>query len=135
MKSSRERKLYVSKDLDHLKDRISEINNFIDLCNKELSIKEDCSYKIYFVSDRSKHGIKTTAFYDPQNNIIKIYAKNRAIVDVLRSLAHEMTHMMQQEEGLIRGPVKDEGGFHEDQANAKAGLIVKRFIKITGIDF
>ena len=46
-----------------------------------------------------------------------------------------MTHMMQQEEGLIRGPVKDEGGFHEDQANAKAGLIVKRFIKITGIDF
>jgi hypothetical protein len=57
------------------------------------------------------------------------------IMDSLRSLAHEMTHMMQNETGLITGPVKDEGGFHEDQANAKAGLIVKRFIKRTGIDF
>ena len=28
--------------------------------------------------------------------------------------------MMQDEQGLITGPVQDAGGFHEDQANAKA---------------
>jgi hypothetical protein len=129
------RKLYISEDLADLLNNVKLIADFIDRCNNELSIDEECDYSIYFVDDRNKHGIKTTAFYDPRDNTIKIYAKGRMIIDCLRSLAHEMTHMMQQEKGLITGPVKDEGGFHEDQANAKAGLIVKRFIKQTGIDF
>ena len=129
------RKLYISENLTDMVENVSMISDFIDRCNNELSIDEECSYRIYFVDDRKKHGIKTTAFYDPRDNTIKIYAKGRMIIDCLRSLAHEMTHMMQQEKGLITGPVKDEGGFHEDQANAKAGLIVKRFIKQSGIDF
>lgn len=129
------RKLYISENLPNIIENISIISDFIDRCNDELSIDESCNYDIYFVDDRKKHGIKTTAFYDPSNNTIKVYAKGRMLIDCLRSLAHEMTHMMQQEKGLIRGPVKDEGGFHEDQANAKAGLIVKRFIKQTGINF
>jgi hypothetical protein len=59
-----------------------------------------------------------------------IYAKNRAFVDVLRSIAHEMTHMMQDELGLLEGGnIRDAGGFHEDQANARAGEIIKRFAK------
>ena len=129
------RKLYISENLTDMVENVSMISDFIERCNKELGIDEECSYRIYFVDDRKKHGIKTTAFYDPRDNTIKIYSKGRMIIDCLRSLAHEMTHMMQQEKGLITGPVKDEGGFHEDQANAKAGLIVKRFIKQTGVDF
>ncbi len=130
-----QRKLYISENLSDMIENLALISEFIDRCNNELSIDKECNYSIYFVDDRKKHGIKTTAFYDPSDNTIKIYAKGRMIIDCLRSLAHEMTHMMQQEKGLITGPVKDEGGFHEDQANAKAGLIVKRFIKQTGIDF
>ena len=129
------RKLYISEGLENYISNLDLISNFIDLCNTELSIDESCNYKIYFVDDREIHSIKTTAFYNPYDNTIKIYAKDRMIIDSLRSLAHEMTHMMQNEMGLITGPVKDEGGFHEDQANAKAGLIVKRFIKRSGIKF
>lgn len=129
------RKLYISEGLENYISNLDLISNFIDLCNTELSIDESCNYKIYFVDDREKHSIKTTAVYNPYDNTIKIYAKDRMIIDSLRSLAHEMTHMMQNEMGLITGPVKDEGGFHEDQANAKAGLIVKRFIKRSGIKF
>jgi hypothetical protein len=129
------RKLYISKSLSDVINERDIIIQFIDMCNTELSLDDDCSYDIYFVDDRKKHHIKTTAFYNPDGNVIKIYAKDRMIIDILRSLAHEMTHMMQQEKGLIMGPVKDEGGFHEDQANAKAGLIVKRFIKRSGINF
>lgn len=129
------RKLYIAEGLKNYLNNLDLISKFIDLCNTELSIDESCNYKIYFVDDREKHSIKTTAFYNPYDNTIKIYAKDRMIIDSLRSLAHEMTHMMQNEMGLITGPVKDEGGFHEDQANAKAGLIVKRFIKRSGIKF
>lgn len=129
------RKLYISKTLNDYYESADIISDFVDLCCAELSIDGECNFSIYFVDDRDKHGIKTTAYYDPRDNTIKIYAKGRMLMDSLRSLAHEMTHMMQSEMGLITGPVKDEGGFHEDQANAKAGLIVKRFIKRSGINF
>jgi hypothetical protein len=37
--------------------------------------------------------------------------------------------MMQDETGLLTGHIQDAGGFHEDQANAKAGELIKRFAK------
>jgi hypothetical protein len=40
-----------------------------------------------------------------------------------------MTHMMQDQMGLLKGKIRDAGGFHEDQANAKAGEILKLFAK------
>jgi hypothetical protein len=37
--------------------------------------------------------------------------------------------MMQDELGLITGPIRDAGGFHEDQANSRAGELIKLFVK------
>ena len=71
--------------------------------------------------------IVTTAAYSPQLKCCYVYGKNRATVDVCRSIAHEMTHMMQDYNGDLVGLIKDVGGFHEDQANAKAGEIIKKF--------
>ena len=90
----------------------------------------EMGYKIYVVSERKPYGITTTAHYRPNNHIITVYAKNRALPDVLRSIAHELTHMMQDEQGLLHGHIQDAGGFHEDQANAKAGDLLKRFAKV-----
>ena len=101
--------------------------SFTLFCAENLPIEGN--FKIYLVSDRSKHGISTTALYEVGNNCCRIYAKNRALADVLRSVAHEMTHMMQDEMGLINGPIRDAGGFHEDQANARAGELIKLFAK------
>jgi hypothetical protein len=38
--------------------------------------------------------------------------------------------MMQDECGLLVGHIQDAGGFHEDQANARAGELIKRFAKV-----
>ena len=96
-------------------------------CAELLPIED--SFQVYVVDDREKHGISTTAVYEVGNNCCKIYAKNRALADVLRSIAHEMTHMMQDELGILVGKIKDAGGFHEDQANARAGELIKLFAK------
>jgi Zn-dependent peptidase ImmA (M78 family) len=49
--------------------------------------------------------------------------------DILRSIAHELIHQLQHQEGRIEYPVQDIGGEIEDEANAKAGSLVKTFIK------
>ena len=36
---------------------------------------------------------------------------------------------MQDQIGILKGPIRDAGGFHEDQANSKAGELIKLFAK------
>jgi len=120
-------KLYIDKNLQLNNKQVTLASDFCVFCAEHLRIEPP--YTIYLVSDRSSHGISTTALYEIGNNICKIYCKNRSLADCLRSVAHEMTHMMQDQFGLIKGPVRDAGGFHEDQANAKAGEILKLFAK------
>jgi len=119
-------KLYVSKDLDLDAQKINVLSEFCNYCASELPIEGD--FKVHVVSDRKTHGIVTTAAYLVGENSCYIYSKNRALPDVMRSIAHEMTHMMQDQMGLINGPIRDAGGFHEDQANARAGELLKSFV-------
>jgi len=120
-------KLYVDRNLNLESNKLKILAEFCAYCANQLLITNP--FKIYVVSNRDNHGISTTAAYEVNNNVCRIYGKNRALVDICRSIAHEMTHMMQDECGLLVGHIQDAGGFHEDQANAKAGELIKRFAK------
>ena len=120
-------KLFIDEDLDLDIDKVSLIGEFCLYCADMLPIQN--GFNVHVVSDRDSNNIATTAVYEVGNNTCKIYAKNRALVDICRSIAHEMTHMMQDETGLLVGHIQDAGGFHEDQANARAGELIKRFAK------
>lgn len=121
------KKLYIDKKLNNCVDNCELIKRFINFCNDKL--QTSCDFEVFIIEDRLKHNITTTAYYDPNNKIIKIYGKNRAFVDILRSIAHEMTHMRQDVNGEINGPVQDIGGYHENQANAMSGALIKMFAK------
>ena len=118
-------KLYIDKNLGISEDKSRLMADFCLFCANNLPIEGN--FSVYVVSEREPYQITTTAVYQMQNQCCYIYAKNRALADVMRSVAHEMTHMMQDFNGDLIGLIKDVGGFHEDQANAKAGEIIKRF--------
>ena len=121
------KKLFISEDLQLPAEQISNLSDFCLFCVDSLPITRDL--QIYVISDRERHGIPTTAAYWPGQGIVKVYGKNRALVDVLRSIAHELTHMLQDERGDIVGNIQDAGGTIEDEANARAGEIIKRYAK------
>ena len=120
-------KLYIDKNLNLTEEKIKLSSEFCAFTAEHLRIQGP--FEVYMVSERKPHGISTTALYEVGNNRCKVYCKNRQLSDCLKSIAHEMTHMMQDQMGLITGPCRDAGGFHEDQANAKAGEIIKLFAK------
>ena len=123
-------KLLISNSIPFIKDqnKVRLMAEFCNFCADYLPIMNE--FTIQIVGKRKPYNISTTAAYHIGENKCIIYAKNRAFVDVLRSIAHEMTHMMQDELGLIgERPIRDAGGFHEDQANARAGELIKRFAK------
>jgi hypothetical protein len=125
-----QKKLFISQDLDIGDEKILLIGDFINFCSEMLPIRS--GYKVYLVSNREPYSISTTAAYIVGENEVRIYVKGRALVDILRSIAHEMTHMMQDEQDLLGGEVRDAGGFHEDQANARAGELIKLYAKKPG---
>ena len=121
------RKLYIDKGVNFSPVKLFLTSDFINFCIESLGITGEVI--VYIVSNREKHDIETTAHYQRGKSTVKVYGKNRAHVDILRSLAHELTHLKQDESGELVGIIRDAGGTIEDEANAKAGELVKLFAK------
>jgi Zn-dependent peptidase ImmA (M78 family) len=105
----------------------AKLNNFVKFAKDFLGLKN--TPKI--VIQNGRKDLKTTANYDYTNSekSIRINAKNRMLVDVMRSIAHELVHHRQFEQGKLSVRPPDIGGEIEDEANAVAGQIIKLFAK------
>lgn len=99
--------------------------NFIKFAKQELNIT--LPFKVLMSTNRKK--FTTYAYYDYENKLIAVYIKNRGLADILRSIAHELVHHLQNQRGeIIKGqPIQDIGGKIEDEANSIAGQLVKKF--------
>ena len=64
---------------------------------------------LYLVSDgeNASKPLGKTAYYDPQGMAVTIYTDNRHTKDILRSLAHELVHHTQNENGML-----NDSGYH-----------------------
>jgi hypothetical protein len=104
-----------------------KLTDFIKFVKNELGLKS--TPKV--VVQNGRKDLKTTANYDytKDEKIIKVNAKNRMLVDVMRSVAHELVHHKQYEDGRLGVKPPDIGGEIEDEANAKAGQFIKMFAK------
>ena len=106
-------------------DRDNITQDFVDFCQQELGYSTPASCVI--VDNRDE--LATLASYNLKDNSVKVYGKERAMADILRSVAHELVHHKQLEDGRIdiNNLPKDIGGEIEDEANAVAGQLVKKF--------
>ena len=105
-----------------------KLNGFVRFVKDQLELKTVPTISV----QNHRNGLKTTANYDytKENKVIKVCMKNRALVDVMRSIAHELVHHKQYEQGRLKVQPPDIGGEIEDEANAKAGQFIKMFAKL-----
>jgi Zn-dependent peptidase ImmA (M78 family) len=98
---------------------------FVKYAATELKITSP--YRIKLSNDRSE--FTTLAYYDPNTGTVAAFIANRHPVDIMRSLAHELTHHLQKQRGELKPGVKtqDIGGKIEDEANSVAGQLIKKF--------
>jgi hypothetical protein len=110
------------------KHKEEQLTEFVKFVKGELGLKKTPTIKLL----NGRNDLKTTAHYNysEPEKIIKINAKNRHLVDVMRSIAHEMVHHKQFEDGRLEVRPPDIGGEIEDDTNAKAGQFIKLFSKV-----
>jgi Zn-dependent peptidase ImmA (M78 family) len=77
---------------------------------------------------------KTFGHFNVVENKIVVAGANRNLADVLRTIAHELTHYHQKESGTINDQNIDQSGETgsdiENEANARAGVIMRNFGKM-----
>jgi hypothetical protein len=101
----------------------SILKKFLVFLKKELRINYDIPIILVDDADFSK---KVLAFAEiSKDNMIYLSIINRHPMDILRTLAYEYVHYKQNNENKIHrsGP----GSPSENQANAKAGEIVRKY--------
>jgi hypothetical protein len=110
------------------------IIDFIKFCNRILKIEDMPTMHLHMI----KKPEMTTGMYNRSNNTMHILVGKRLIVDVLRTIAHELTHRRQDETGLLDkhlenvDPMNEMGDIdtiYENEAYTLAGNIVKIFCR------
>jgi len=114
--------------LTHDERDVRQVADFINFAKAHLGINDDI--KVELAYERTPD-LTTTAYYN-LDGFIKIYVKDRAIIDVCRSIAHELVHHQQNIQGRLLNAGKDgeDGSPIENEANAVAGVIIRKYGKL-----
>lgn len=98
------------------------VKKFLPWVAQELGIKK--LPKIKLLKEPMNDSFGT---YDSAENCLYLVTAGRHPVDVLRTLAHELTHHKQNLAGVLDAHSGQTGTEEENQANANAGIVMRNF--------
>lgn len=107
-------------------EQLEVISSFVKFLQSQLPLSSDV--EINLTDDQSITG--TTGVRRPGSKMY-ILAKNRMLVDILRTISHEWVHEYQyQKMGLNdKEKIQDIGGPEENMSNVLSGIFIKKFDK------
>jgi hypothetical protein len=107
---------------------IRQVSDFVNFAKEYLDITDGITVELAF---QRTPDLVTTAYYN-LDGFVKVYVKDRAIIDVCRSIAHELVHHKQNIEDRLNDVQADgeDGSPIENEANAVAGIIIRKYGKL-----
>jgi cytidyltransferase-like protein len=106
------------------------IGEFIKYSIKNLELQNPPSNLTLSYDNNKAKEKRSFGYFDPSSKKIWVYVKNRNMADILRTLAHELVHRKQEEDGRLTPTSGETGSPIEDEANAMAGVLLRNFGKI-----
>ena len=101
------------------------VQDFIQQVTTELGIDPVPKIHLHTDPDWSEHN-QSFGRYDPESHTLNVSMPNRHVMDVLRTVAHELVHCSQnQQHGRLPDDAGETGSRWENDANARAGIIMR----------
>jgi hypothetical protein len=114
-------------DVDPTDDKSAQIDKFIKWSYNALNIQEPLP-KFHFSRDTEEaQDQHRTGSHDSQGNIT-VYIENRNLVDIFRTIFHELVHHRQDQLNMI----KDGDSYPGSPIEAMADMMAGKYIKIYG---
>jgi hypothetical protein len=102
------------------------LKDFIEFCVAELKIKTMPTVKLRRDPQWSVVN-RTFGRYINDTNLLEVAFGQRHIMDVLRTVAHELTHTHQHERETVPSNAGETGSPYENEANARAGVLMRDY--------
>lgn len=109
------------------KSLINYMKRFLLLCQSELEIP--VLPRINWIVEKGGVGNRTFGQYVPDRKSIDISIRGRHPLDIMRTLAHELVHYKQAVDGRLKPQSGKTGSQEENEANSRAGVIMRKFAK------
>lgn len=110
------------------KDKKNEIiNDFVYFCYDHLGMEgEPEGIEISYDPNEAAE-MRSFGKHTPADGVIRVVATNRNLADVLRTLAHEIVHRKQMQDGKLYFGAGGDGTEIENEANAQAAIIMRKY--------
>jgi hypothetical protein len=108
-------------------DLSSEVQKFVEWTAKQLNLKEVPTVELSMDTEEAQTNHHTGG-HVPGEGSVWVYAKNRNLVDILRTVFHELVHVRQHELGMI----KPGDSYPGSPIEAMADMLAGKYIKIYG---
>ena len=110
-------------------DHKNIIKDFMEFCADQLGIDKDISLRIRQDPQWSVRN-KTFGRYNHGTNELEVGIGGRHIMDVLRTVAHELVHQKQNQHEQMPADAGEDGSKYENEANARAGVLMRQYGKL-----
>ena len=102
------------------------IQNFMNFCISELELQKEINLRLRRDPQWSVHN-KTFGRYNNSTNELEVGLGGRHIMDILRTIAHELVHQKQNEVAPVPDDAGEDGSPYENEANARAGVLMRKY--------
>jgi putative chitinase len=102
------------------------VTDFVNYCVEQLGIEQQPTIKFKRDPEWSARN-KTFGRFNHETNLLEVSLAGRHVMDILRTVAHELTHQRQHEVGNVPDTAGETGSEWENEANARAGVLMREY--------
>lgn len=117
----------LRENVEQKLDIPAEVEKFVDWTAKRLNLQKVPNIELSMDSEEAQTNHHTGG-HVPGEDSVWVYAKNRNLVDILRTVFHELVHVRQHEIGMI----KPGDSYPGSPIEAMADMLAGKYIKIYG---
>jgi hypothetical protein len=110
-------------------DNSSAIKDFVAYCAKELGIEQTPRLRLRRDPAWSERNHSFGQF-DTGRNELNVSIAGRHIMDIFRTVAHELVHYRQNEQNKLPADAGATGSRYENEANAQAGVLMRNYAQL-----
>ena len=108
-------------------DLQNEVDKFVEWTAKKLNLKKVPGVELSMDTEDAQQN-HHTGRHVMGDDTVWVYAKNRNLVDILRTVFHELVHVRQEELGMV----KPGSSYPGSPIEAMADMLAGKYIKIYG---
>ena len=107
-------------------DEAAVVRDFAQFCVDNLRLETPIKLRLKKDPAWSERN-KTFGRYNGETSELEVSIAGRHLMDVLRTIAHELTHQRQHEREEVPAEAGETGSAWENEANARAGILMREY--------